>query len=223
MSLWNWNPVLRRYYLTREGAKLLGGRAGQFIGAGVMNGVRDGLVDKSQQRLNDVMQDYIDGRINLQALVLNMRQEVKNLALQQWMLSSGGKNQFTHSEAGKLGNYLRNEYARIQGIAQQVQQGTITPGQAKLYARYQAGYTTSLFERAAANSRGAELPDYPANGNQQCRANCRCSWKWADDGERWLVVWQLSSGAEHCPDCLRNASTWSEANPFVVTKSVLQR
>ena len=218
---WLWNAILRRYYLTSEGARALGGRAGQFVGAAAIRGVRDGIVEKSQQRMESIVTGYLDGRIGIDVMVKQMRNEIKNTAVQQWLLSSGGKEKFTHSDAGKLGNWLRQEYSTIQGLATKIANGEITPGQAKLYARYQSGYTGSLFERAAANSRGVDLPAYPTQTT--CGANCRCAWRWIDEKDRWLVVWEMSSGAKHCPDCLSNASRWSMTNPLVIMKPMLER
>lgn len=223
-AYWTWNAVLRRYYLTSEGAKALGGRAGQFVGASKMRDIRDGIVTKSQQRMESIVASYIDGRMNIADMVLAMRKEAKQTAIQQWLLSSGGRNTFTHSEAGKLGAYMRTEYAKIQVLGTQIKNGEITQAQAKLYARYQASYSTSIFERAQALSRGAgDLPVYPADGTQNCRANCRCSWRWIEDQDRWLVVWELSSGAKHCSSCIDNSNRWSLKSPFVIMKPLLER
>jgi hypothetical protein len=182
--------------------------------------VRDSITSKAKDRMGDLADQYAAGSINIGSFVQQMRELTHQTALQQWLLSSGGKQQFTRTEAGKLGNYLRREYEKIQALATKMAAGEVTPGQARLYSSYRAGAQTAVFERAGALSRGGELPAYPGTDGQQCRSNCRCSWSWVDKGKQWHVIWELEAGAEHCPDCLANAQTYSASSPFVVGKPI---
>ncbi|MDE8535451.1 hypothetical protein PZC41_14175 [Staphylococcus aureus] len=222
MALWNWNPITRLYRLTREGARKLGGRIGQILGQSKMVDVRDDIVAGSQERMVAIVNAYMDKQIGIDDMVKQLRKESLNTSIQQWLLASGGRNQLTRSETGKINAHMRDEYGRIQAFATKVQAGELTPGQARLRAEGFAKGTRQLFERAGAEAMGATLPVYPVK-DTQCRGNCGCSWKWKDAGDRWEVVWELRSGAKHCPDCLRYASEYSAANPFIVQKPPLMR
>ena len=221
MIYWQWHPATYQYEITAAGAAVLGLPLGTAITEETLMLLRDGIIDAAQHRIQEATQQYIDGEAALTAWVLLLRAEIELVSTQQWLLATGGVEQFTPTEARLLTQHIQEQNRYLQGFAAAVQQGQLTAGQMLARAAMYAAMTVLLFEQGAAAARGATLPTYP--GQQQCRANCRCHWRWVDAGDQWHVIWVLDPGAKHCPDCLGNAIQYSAANPYVVVKPILQR
>lgn len=76
---------------------------------------------------------------------------------------------------------------------------------------------TTSFEVGSATARGLILPEYPADGSQDCRANCRCHWDIDEDSDPdyFLCYWTLDPVAKHCNSCIENSRKW---NPLRIRK-----
>lgn len=182
--------------------------------------LRNEIIAAAQLRIDDISQQYISGAITLTAWVLLMRDEIEIAASQQYLLATGGE--MTADDMDALETWIFNQHSQfLQGFGAEVQAGALTAGQVLVRAAMYAASTVTLYETAVASTRGATLPTYP--GQTQCQSNCRCSWLWIDAGDVWHVIWMLDPAAAHCPDCLANASTYSESSPYVVVKSLSER
>lgn len=90
----------------------------------------------------------------------------------------------------------------LRGFASDVRGGALSPEAIARRAELYAGPVRATYEKGRWEGRG--LPAFPGDGQTACKAWCRCSWAQEEDGMHWRL-----SAAEHCPDCLTNASRWS--------------
>lgn len=151
----------------------------------------------------------INGDINVQQWVLEMRQQVKDTFINEYMLGRGGRNNMTQADWGRVGRMLRDQYQYAEGFARDIDAGKVSAGQIRTRARMYVDSGTQAFERAKAESQGIPpLPAYPGDGQTICRANCQCHWECSDEGDHWACTWVLGE-AEHCPDCVDNAERWA--------------
>lgn len=62
-----------------------------------------------------------------------------------------------------------------------------------------------------------DLPEYPRDGNQKCRVNCRCEWRIVKrSNTQYEATWKLNP-ADHCESCIENARKW---NPLMILQDV---
>ena len=157
--------------------------------------VRDG----AEGRIKTLTQTLIDGKINLPAWQIAMRDEIKALHLTHAAAARGGLKQMTLSDLGKLGAKVKPQYAFLDNFAREIEAGkTPTTARAAMYAR--AAYSTfvamdALNQTEEGKSEGRRIttsgescPDcveyagrgwmpveeIPAIGDSVCRVNCRC-------------------------------------------------
>lgn len=218
MPSWIYERSTNRYRVTREGAELLGLRPGTFIGENRRIELRDEWTEAQKLITDRLALDYDRGDIRLSDWVLQMRQEVKTSYIEQYLLGIGGRNNMTPSDWGRLGNALRNQYGYLQGFADDLmnRQPPLTLAQIKARMRQYINGSTAMYERARAKAQGAPaLPEYPADGSQDCRSNCKCHWRIEETETEWRAFWELEGGADHCDSCLSNNAKWY---PLVILK-----
>lgn len=169
----------------------------------------------SEQRMEALTQQLVDGQISLQDWQLAMREELRRSALEQFVTGKGGlATEVNTSDYLALGPELRRQYKYLARFARVIdaasQQGkplTFAVERSKLYARS----TQAIFWKSAIP---VQLPQYPRDGQTVCRGNCKCrlriQYEYDEDGRQVavLVWWQLSP-AEHCEDCLDLARSWN--------------
>jgi hypothetical protein len=147
------------------------------------------------------------GRINLQSWVIQMRTQIKDIYLQQYMLGRGGKAMMTPSDYGRVGALLKQQYAYLDNFAKEIAAGKLTPAQIDMRAKMYIESATQCYERARASARGLVLPVYPGDGQTACRVRCKCTWVIREDPQAWYCSWTLGI-AEHCEDCLNLATRY---------------
>lgn len=206
---WLWNQAQRLYRKLR-GTRLLNrirpsaAQRDRFIVQYRRAGGTDKLIDQ-----------LFEGAMDHQQWTLAMRQEIKSMHIAQYLAARGGREAMTQADWGRLGGVLRHQFAFLQRFEQDLIDGKLSAGQAKVRAGMYINNSGQSYERAKAVSRGLpDMPAYPKDGQTICLANCGCEWVYEETGEEWLCTWTLGA-TEHCPDCLDNAATW---NPYVVAK-----
>lgn len=216
MALWEWNKKLARYRVTKEGASALGLRTGTIIGQAKMVALRDTYTAASIVETNVLSAGLASGEVNLTKFVLGMRQQVKDAYINQYLLAGGGRNAMTPADWGRIGREIRDQYGFLDKFAVDIQQGKLTAAQIQARSNQYINGSTQMFERSNALARGLpDLPQYPADGNQDCHSNCKCNWDIQDRGTSWECVWVLDAAAEHCDTCIENAGKW---NPLIIKK-----
>lgn len=212
---WRWNQRARRYYITPEGAAVLGQKPGTFISQAQRVNMRDAFIESQKSRTNELANQLAKGTINIQQWTLSMREEIKTNHITQYLLAHGGRDTMTQADWGRLGQKIRVQYEYLQKFAADVAAGKLTEGQIAARARMYVESSSQSFEQANALAMGApDLPQYPGDGNTQCLSNCRCGWTIKELDDRWDCYWKLSP-AEHCPDCIANSIRW---NPLTFPK-----
>jgi len=166
-------------------------------------------------RTNDIVNDLFEQRIDHQQWTLQARQTVKQQFIAQYMLGRGGRAAMTQSDWGRVGAMLKQQYQYLQRFEQDLIDGKLTEAQARVRLQMYIKDATQAHERALAVAKGVpQLPAYPGDGQTVCKANCQCHWSYEETENEWLCTWTLGA-AEHCPDCLANASKW---NPLRIAK-----
>lgn len=189
-------------------------RAGRFIKVKDLLEHRDTFLGRRMDVVNDLAEQLANDQINVQQWVLQMRQEIKRAYMAEYELGIGGRNMMTQADFGRVGGMLKNQYNYLNGFAEDIQQGKLSVAQIQMRGRMYVDSATQSFERANAIARGLpSLPAYPGDGQTVCRSNCKCNWRIEPVEFGWNCYWELGA-AEHCPDCVANASRW---NPLFVS------
>lgn len=209
---WKWNDSAKRYTVTKEGAAILGRRAGTFVSVDTLNDGREKFIDHQKQRAQKLVGDLVEERTNMTQWVLNMREELKQVHLAQYMLAKGGKNNMTQADYGRVGAVLREQYQYLNNFASDIVTRDLSEAQIRARMNLYFNNSNASFERGRAASHGLQLPAYPADGATQCKSNCKCRWDIQEKETEWHCYWRLGE-AEHCDDCVSNAGVWS---PLVV-------
>lgn len=219
MPSWIYERSTNRYRVTKEGADLLGLRPGTFISQSRMVEMRDGWTEAQAKITDRLAQQYDNGTIPLSEWVKAMRQENRINYIEQYILGHGGRNNMTPADWGRIGNAVRKQNEFLQGFAQDLmtKEPPLTLAQIQARARLYVDGSTAMYERARILVQGIpDLPQYPADGNQICKSNCKCHWQTQEFDDRWECTWVLEPAAEHCETCTSNAGKW---NPLVIMKN----
>lgn len=203
---WQWDDRSKRYRDTATG---------RFITQHKAVTLRDFYIEAKKSDMDTLSRRFINHDIDLQQWVLEMRRQVKDTFINEYMLARGGRNNMTFADWGRVGAMLKKQYQYAAGFARDIDSGKMSGGQIRTRARMYIDSATQAFERAKSESLGLPtLPAYPGDGQTVCRANCQCSWDIKDQGDHWDATWVLGV-AEHCPDCVENADRWA---PLVIPK-----
>jgi hypothetical protein len=205
-SPWQWDDRAKRYRDTSTG---------RFITQHKAVTLRDFYIETKKGDMDKLSRQLIDKRINLQQWTLEMRAQVKDTFINEYMLARGGRRNMTQADWGRVGAMLKKQYQFIDGFARDVNAGKVSGGQIQTRARMYVDSGTQAFERAKTESLGMPvLPAYPGDGQTICRANCQCHWNIQEEADHWAATWQLGV-AEHCRDCIDNSQRWA---PLVIAK-----
>lgn len=206
-SIWSYDQASHRYRNTSTG---------RYIGQSTMVGLRDQFIESKKAAGDDLAGRLSRGEVSIQQWELEFRKQVKTAFVDEFVLGKGGRNAMTQSDWGAVGRMIRDQYTFSHEFARDIADGELSLAQIEARGRLYMDSATQAYERGrGASFGGLSLPEYPADGNQICKSNCRCSWVIEETDTEWRCTWQLSSGGETCDTCLGNAEKW---NPLVITK-----
>lgn len=205
---WIWDDI-KKFFI--DAAGYIAGKLGLGELVDMRDEFTDGVLKESDTLISNLMES---GSINVQQWTLDMRELIKNTYRAQYELAIGGRENMTPADYGRLGGILQEQYRYLQGFADDLAAGRLSPSQAMYRARMYINSSTQAFERARAAGFGLTLPQYPGDGGTQCLTNCKCQWDIQFDEKEFAFncYWRLGY-AEHCPDCLDAAKIYS---PYVV-------
>lgn len=206
------NPIRWLFDQARRIFRKATGGAG--LGDSTILGLRDEYATKKAGWIADLSSRLLNGEITKNQWLLDFRQELKNIYINQYALGRGGYNAMTQADWGSLGGQLKRQYEYMQRFSDDIAAGRLSQAQIEQRMRLYFNSATQAYERGKARSAGLVLPQYPGDGRTQCRTNCKCEWDIQETDEAWDCYWRLNP-AEHCPDCIRNSQTW---NPLRITK-----
>lgn len=204
-SKYSWDTRASRYR----------GPDGRFVPKSEVLKARDSFVERSIPAIDGLSNSLSSRSLSLSEWQVAMRREIKDAFIGEYLLGRGGQNAMTQRDWGIVGRALRDQYAFLRGFAEDVASGEMSPAQVRIRARMYAEASTWAYERARAEAHGLpNLPQYPADGNTRCLANCACHLEYEEQETSWDVYWLLGV-AEHCVDCIGLNSSW---DPLTVEK-----
>lgn len=204
-SLWAWDPKSKRYRNTKTG---------RFIGFTEMIGLRDKFTQAQADILAQITQKVFDGKINVNTWVRQTRKVIRASYTDMYALAKGGRFQLTQADLQRIEVMVREQYVFLNNFGDALP--NMTDGAARARASMYAHGSTSAFEEAKAGSFGIVLPQYPGDGGTRCLSNCKCHWSIVEQKTQIKAYWKLEAGADHCADCLANASNYA---PLIFAKS----
>ena len=204
---WTWNQLTKRYHNIKT--KITINQMAKLE-------LRNDFIDVQRGSFDDLVDDLGQARISVQEWVLEMRKRVRNINAAQYMLAKGGRNAMFSEDIDALTDIILNQYKYLQQFGEDVRRGKLSLKQIKARSELYMESSTAAHERGKAASFGIELPEYPGDGNQICKARCRCRWKINDSGNNTKAYWTLNPAAQHCKSCLRNAEKWA---PYTIEES----
>lgn len=200
-------------YLYKEAEKKFTQPSGRGIKINPVR-MRDKLIQNAKPLSDALSARLTAGEITLQQWQNQMRGLIKDVYLNEYMLSKGGVNMMTQADYGRIGGILNEQFRWLDNLSAELQAGKVTPGQLTTRARMYIESASEAFERAKAAASGLQLPAYPGDGQTQCRTNCKCYWDIQETEFTYECYWRLGV-AEHCDDCIYNSSQW---NPLTIPR-----
>ncbi len=202
---WQWDASSRRYRNTDTG---------RYLSNTQMLGLRDTFSERQAAKVRALSDRVVNG-VTVAEWERDMRAIIRNSTVDQYVLGRGGRNAMTQADWGRVGRMVREQYKYASGFAQDIADGKLSAAQIAARAQLYMASSTHAYERGrGASFKGLKLPQYPADGSQVCKANCKCSWSIDDMEDRYECTWTLGV-ADHCSTCVSNAGQWS---PFVQRK-----
>ena len=203
---WVWNDKAKRYRDTTTG---------RFISHHKAITLRDFYIEAKKGDMDKLSRRLINKDVSLPQWTLEMRSQVKDTFINEYMLARGGRNNMTQADWGRVGAMLKKQYGYIDNFGADIKAEKVSEGQMRTRARMYISSGTQAFERARAESVGAPvLPAYPGDSSTRCHSNCGCSWSIEEKENHWEAYWRLGPH-EHCEDCLERSVEWA---PYVVYK-----
>lgn len=137
-----WDERIARYRVLTSG---YGQRAGTFVARSKVLALLEQRVDQSRDLLADITQAFYAGEMSGKQWQLSFAGQLKILYLQEASLGAGGWDRLTSADYGRIGGYLRGEYGRLTGFAQDILDENITEAQALARARMYGGKGRGMF------------------------------------------------------------------------------
>lgn len=202
---WVWNQLTKRYRNSKTK---------KTVSANTVLRLRDDFVDELRD-FSKLTDDLVNSRITVQEWVFDMRKQVRDVNAAQYMLARGGRNAMFQTDLDALSEIITEQFDYLQQFGEEVRAGNLSASQIKARSELYMESSTRAHEQAKAASFDIELPQYPADGNQICKARCRCRWEINVLEDKIEAYWLLNVAAKHCDTCLSNAAKWA---PYTIQK-----
>ena len=200
---WVWNQLTKRYRNSKTK---------KTVSSNTVLRLRDDFVDELRD-FSKLTDDLVNSRITVQEWVFEMRKQVRDVNAAQYMLARGGRNAMFQTDLDALSEIITEQFDYLQQFGEEVRAGNLSASQIKARSELYMESSTRAHEQAKAASFDIELPQYPADGNQICKARCRCRWEINVLEDKIEAYWLLNVAAKHCDTCLSNAAKWA---PYTV-------
>ncbi len=204
---WVWNQLTKRYRNSKTKKTVASNRLLQL---------RDDFVDLKRDTFSALTDDLINSRITVQEWLLDMRKRVRNVNNAQYMLARGGRNAMFQTDLDALSEIIKDQFGYLQQFGEEIRAGKLSASQITARSELYMESSTRAHEQAKAASFDIELPEYPADGSQICKARCRCRWEIVEKKDTIEAFWLLNVAAKHCDSCLSNAAKWA---PYTIVTS----
>ena len=203
---WVWNQLTKRYRNSKTK---------KTVSSNTVLRLRDDFVDEMRD-FSKLTDDLVNSRITVQEWLLEMRKQVRDVNSAQYLLARGGRNAMFQTDLDALSEIIKEQYDFLQKFGQEVRAGNLSASQIRARSELYMETSTRAHEQAKAASYDIELPEYPADGSQICKARCRCRWEINVLEDKIEAYWLLNVAAKHCDTCLSNAAKWA---PYTIVTS----
>lgn len=191
------DSILPGYRFNTVSHRYISQKTGRFVARRDIVGLLDRQIMNSQERIADITRALHEGGISPLVWTTQMREELKQLHLQNMALGMGGWDRATQQSYGRVGGRLRGDYRRIEQLAKDIQDGKATLPQALNRARGYVGNARIQYYDA--------IKDRAGGSGQEMRT----------------IMRRILGSSEHCPDCLNfYEQGWQPELPSPGTESV---
>lgn len=197
---WVWNQLTKRYRNSKTK---------KTVSSNTVLRLRDDFVDLKRDTFSSLTDDLINSRITVQEWLLEMRKRVRDVNNAQYMLARGGRNAMFQTDLDALSEIIKEQFNFLQRFGEDIRAGNLSAKQITARSEMYIESATAAHERGKAASFDIELPEYPADGSQICKARCRCRWEIDEKKDTIEAFWLLNVAAKHCDSCLANAAKWA--------------
>ena len=204
---WVWNQLTKRYRNSKSK---------KTVSSNTMLQLRDDLIDLKRDTFSSLTDDLINSRITVQEWVHDMRKRIRDVNNAQYMLARGGRNTMFQTDLDALSEIIKDQFGYLQQFGEEIRAGNLSASQITARSELYMETSTRAHEQAKAASFDIELPEYPADGSQICKARCRCRWEIVEKKDTIEAFWLLNVAAKHCDSCLSNAAKWA---PYTIVTS----
>lgn len=136
-------------------------------------------------------EELAEGQIRLDQWETSMRQHLKDMYLQEYMLARGGRKNMTRIDYSSIGGMLAEQYRYLGRFSREIAAGNLSQAQIAARSKMYFRSAREAFERAQARI--------------------------AEEAGLRYVKWTMNPELENCPDCINFASMgWqrAEINPY---------
>ena len=180
--------ILVGYTYSRGLARYRDLTTGRFVSRNNIVSLLETQVDSTERRLGALVNAAHEGRVSPSWFAETMRTELRRAHLQNRALGMGGFDRLDASNYGAVGRKLRDDYARVARLAQDLADGNVTLPQALQRVRGYAGNARLEYweaERAAMRGTGRSMEARrmlnPAEHCQTCIWLASKSWRPMDE------------------------------------------
>jgi len=205
MAEWLWDAARATYLKADREDRLPPARIGEL---------RREFVAALKPEVAGLAKQLAEGTIEVAAWEGAMARITQAGFLAQSLLGRGGLNAATPADAERWNAQwaAQREYLAAWGQELAAPGGleTVTADGIAARGNLYLAAGNATFEAARAAAMGVpDLPQYPADGSQECLSNCQCSWDIQETEDGWECTWRLEDAAKHCETCQANAEQWS--------------
>jgi hypothetical protein len=208
--MWNW---------LKSAFSFVSGLTGKLLGKSGERTLVNSVANDGITAVENITERLLADQIDVNTWLREVRAELKNVYIQQYLLGIGGQSQLTFKDYGSIGGMLADQYRYLQDFAREIAAGNLTPGKIKQRIAMYANSCRESWGRARGRAYGIPEGKIPAFPGQQCTCltSCKCAWRFEENKKEWLLYWELgiTKSGTHCDTCLERHSKWY---PYVIEK-----
>lgn len=195
---------------------------GRALSQSQLRDVRDAVADGMIADVAAIVADWVAGKLTLAQWAAAFAEMIASSVIAGYLLGYGGTallddNADLDILALIAAQYLYAE-AFAQDIADAINRGEpMSEAAMRARAELYAGASINAYEQANAAAQGASLPYYPADGQTECGARCRCWWSYEHGDGTTDAYWHTQEDNAVCPGCLEREA---ESDPYTLTPMI---
>lgn len=185
---------------------------GRFVSQITVNGIVRDSIEHSSDGIGELATLTANGDVSATTFNTQARIQIKDEYLRQYILGRGGRNNMTQRDWGIVGRQLRDQYAFLDNLTNQIASGVYEDNVAGLHNRLNLYIESAqqAYSTAQTEDRGIpRLSQVPADGQTICMTRCKCTLEFVRTVLGWHIFWRLNPSAAHCTSCLSLAAAWS--------------